>query len=64
MRDLTWKHNLIVMSKPAPVAPTRPGTGDEHADADENTTPDEIAIVRERMKTFERDAAAARPCWK
>ena len=49
------------MSKPAPVPPTRPGTGDEHADADENATPYEIAIVRERMKTFERDAAAARP---
>jgi hypothetical protein len=57
LRDLPRRRNLIRMSKHAPVPPTRPGTDD----ADEDATPDEIAIVRERMKTFERDAAAARP---
>jgi hypothetical protein len=42
--------------KPTPV-PTRP-------DADENdppVSPEELAVIRERDKTYERDRQAARP---
>ena len=44
------------MSEPA-SAPTRP-------DADENDPPvstEELEIIRERLKTFDEDAKAARP---
>ncbi|HMF61154.1 MAG TPA: hypothetical protein VK595_12325 [Vicinamibacterales bacterium] len=43
-----------------PAAPGRPTRAD---DTDENVpvTPEEIAVIRERLKTFDQDAAAARP---
>jgi len=44
------------MTKPAPVQPTRP-------DADQNdpVAPEVEQILRDRLKTFNEDAKAARP---
>ena len=48
------------MSKPAPVQPTRPGAA-EADDSDLPVTPEVERIIRERLKTFDEDATAARP---
>ena len=44
------------MSKPAPAQPTRPG-----ADQNDPVTPEVEQILRDRLKTFDEDAKAARP---
>ena len=44
------------MSKPQPV-PTHPAADDN----DPPVTPEELAVIRERDKTYEQDRKAARP---
>ena len=43
-------------TKPAPARPTRPD-----ADQNEPVTPEVEQILRDRLKTFDEDAKAARP---
>ena len=47
------------MSKPSSAQPTRPGADD--TDQPESVTREVEQILRDRLKTFDEDAKAARP---
>ena len=60
LRTVCHRRNLVQMSKPVPIQPTRPSAA-EVSDSDAPVTPEVERVIRERLETFDEDAKAARP---